>query len=392
MKQIDKNIIIDEDNYGNGIIKKDNFVIFVAKALKGESINYKIYNKQKRFAKAYIIDLIKPNKNRCLVNCSVYFKCGSCQYLHLHKEEEKEKKINIIKALFPNIILDKAIFNDFTPRNKVTLHVKDNKIGYYEENSHNLILFDYCELLSKEVNKVITKLKDNDLTGISKIIIRETYFTKQLMISYYGDKYIPLKANSIYLNDNLIEGSKEIIEEIGNLKYVITPTSFFQTNSLNMISLYNIIKEYASSCNNLLDLYCGSATIGLYLADNYSNITGVEINKENIKNAYTNIKLNNNSNMKIILGDSKTINKGNYDTIIVDPPRNGLSKEVINNLLKINSKNLIYVSCNPQTLKRDLNKLNKFRINKFSIVDMFPKTNNIECVVLLTRDDNNENI
>ena len=390
MEEINTKTIIDEDLYGNGIIKENNFVIFVSKALKGETVKYKISNKHKRFAKAYITDLITQVDKRCPVNCSAYFKCGSCQYLHLNNEDEKTKKINIINQLFPDVSLDKVIFNEFSPRNKVTLHVKNNKIGYYEEETNNIIEFNYCELLSKKMNEIIAELKNNDLNGINKIVIRETYFTKQIMVCFYGNKYIPLEVNSIYLNDNLIKGRKEIIEEINKLKYVITPTSFFQTNSLKMISLYDTIKEYAGKGNELLDLYCGSATIGIYLSNNFLNITGVEISKENIKNAYDNIKLNNISNLKLILGDSKLINKGSYDMVIIDPPRNGLSKEVINNLVKFNK--LIYVSCNPQTLKRDLEKLSEFKIEKFSIIDMFPKTNNIECVVLLTKKVSNENI
>ena len=151
-----------------------------------------------------------------------------------------------------------------------------------------------------------------------------------------------------------------------------------------MIRLYDIIKENSFG-DKLLDLYCGTGTIGIYLKDNFKYILGVEKVKSSIKNAKLNKKLNNIDNIEFLLSDSDKI-KDSFDFVIVDPPRNGLSKTVINNLIEINSKKIIYVSCNPNTLKRDIEMLKeKYDVVEITPVNMFPKTIHIESLMVLER-------
>ena len=154
-----------------------------------------------------------------------------------------------------------------------------------------------------------------------------------------------------------------------------------------MINIYNKALEYAGTSNNLIDLYCGIGTIGLWLKNNFNNILGIEINESSIKNANINKELNKTNNISFKLGDASIINKyiNNIDVIIVDPPRAGLSKSVINILNKSNSKKIVYISCNPKTLKRDIDKLDKYNLKDISACSMFPRTKHIECVCLLER-------
>ena len=144
--------------------------------------------------------------------------------------------------------------------------------------------------------------------------------------------------------------------------------------------MYDKVKEYAGKGNKLLDLYCGTGTIGIYLKENFKEITGIEVNKEAILNANINKNLNNLSDINFICGDASIAKNNNYDVIVVDPPRSGLSNKVINFLNKSNAKTIVYVSCNPKTLKRDLNLLDKYNMVKMECINMFNKTKHIECV------------
>ena len=202
----------------------------------------------------------------------------------------------------------------------------------------------------------------------------------------YDELINKYKISSIYLNNKLIYGNAYIIEEINNIKYSIYPNAFFQVNRENMIILYDKVKEYAGVGNKLLDLYCGTGTISIYLKDNFKEITGIEINKESILNANINKNLNNIKNIHFICGDASNIKDTNFDVVIVDPPRSGLSKKVINLLNKINSNRIIYVSCNPNTLKRDIELLNNYNIKNIECVNMFNKTKHIEVICFLERE------
>ena len=133
----------------------------------------------------------------------------------------------------------------------------------------------------------------------------------------------------------------------------------------------------------MLDLYCGTGTIGIYLKDNFKHIDGIEINKDSIKNANINKKINNIDNISFVCGDASIAKNNNYDVIIVDPPRSGLSKKVINFLNKSNAKKIVYISCNPKTLRRDIDLLNNYKMVKLEIINMFNKTKHIECITLL---------
>ena len=382
-------IIESVDDIGNGVTRINNIVVFIPYTLKNEKVKIKIVSISKRFAVGKVIEFITKSDKRCEVKCNCYNECGGCNFLHINFNDELSIKINYINKLFNTNINTVLTNNEYNYRNKATFHIKDGKIGYYSEKTNNIIEINNCLLLDNRINDIYNYLKEHELSTISEVIIRVT--TKDIMIVFKGEKYDindiinHFNITSIYLNDKLIYGESYIIEKIDNIKYSIYPDSFFQVNKDNMKIMYNKAREYAGYGNNLLDLYCGTGTIGIYLKDNFKHIDGIEINKDSIKNANINKKLNNINNIKFISGDASIAKNNNYDVIIVDPPRSGLSKKVINFLSKSNAKRIVYISCNPKTLKRDIDLLNNYKIIKLEIINMFNKTKHIECITLLEK-------
>lgn len=383
--------INDEDDIGNGITRIDNFVVFVPYALKDEKIKVKITKINKRFATAKIEEIINKSDRRQCVKCKSFNECGGCSFLHLSFNEEKKKKIEFINKLFNTNVKEILTNNEYNYRNKATFHVKDGKIGYYSENTNDIVEFDNCLLLDERINEVYNTLKNIKLDGISEVVVRTS--KSSVMVIFRGDKkdfdydeFInKVKIDSLYLNDKLLYGNAYIVEELGNIKYSIYPNAFFQVNTDNMKIMYDKVKEYAGSGNKLLDLYCGTGTIGIYLKENFEEVTGIEVNKEAILNANINKNLNNLSNINFICGDASIAKNNNYDVIVVDPPRSGLSNKVINFLNKSDVKTIVYVSCNPKTLKRDLNLLDKYNVLKLECINMFNKTKHVECICKLEK-------
>lgn len=384
-------IINDEDDIGNGITRIDNFVVFVPYALKDEKVSIRITKVNKRFATGKIEKIITKSDRRECVKCKSFNECGGCSFLHLSFFEEKKKKINFINKLFNTNIKEIFTNNEYNYRNKATFHVKDGKVGYYSESTNDLVEFDNCLLLDGRINEVYSILKNINLSGISEVVVRTS--KNSVMVIFKGEKedfnYDELinniKIDSIYLNNKLLYGSAYIIEELDNIKYSIYPNAFFQVNIENMKIMYDKVKEYAGSGDKLLDLYCGTGTIGIYLKDNFREVTGIEVNKEAILNANINRGLNNLTGINFICGDASIAKNNNYDVMVVDPPRSGLSKKVIDFLNKSNAKTIVYVSCNPKTLKRDLDLLDKYNMTKLECINMFNKTKHCEVITALER-------
>lgn len=388
INDIYKVTIISEDMEGNGIARIDNFVIFVFGALKNEKIKIKITEINKRYAKGKIINILEKSNKRKSVLCPIYDKCGGCNFFHTSYENERTIKLNEIERLFNRKVNYLNTTNSLNYRNKVTLHIKNNKIGFYDTKTHNICSFNTCYILNPLINKTIEKIKSYELTNIDEIMIRSV--NNEVMINIISDiknlELLNIDVDSLYLNSKFIKGKEYLIDNINGLKFSIYPDSFYQINNEGMTSIYNKAKEYIGSGGTLLDLYCGTGTIGIWMSDKYNKITGVEINESSIKNANINKKLNNIKNINFICGDCKTI-KGKFDSIIVDPPRSGLSKEVIKYINNSNSKVLVYISCNYKTLKRDIELLDKYNFKDMSICDMFPRTKHVESVILLQRKD-----
>lgn len=400
-------VLIDRiDHQGRGIGYIDGKIIFVSNALPGENVRVKIIKENKKFYEGIVIEYYSKSSDRVKVDCPYYESCGGCDIMHMSYSFQHDYKINKVKDIInkfvkENIKISDICFDDqFYYRNKATFHVK-NGIGYFKEKTYDLIEIDKCMISSYEINNVLDILRKIDLSGIEKVVVRSSYFDKSIMVifsvvSKVNEDYLIDRlrnhVNSIYVKGDkykLIYGDEYIIDKIGDKKFVISPDSFFQVNTPMAYKLYSKVKEYAGNLDNcnVLDLYCGTGTIGLFVGG--KSLVGVEINESAVHDANINKKLNDVSNCQFICGDSGKVLKGlnkNFDVVIVDPPRSGLSELSINEVISVGAKRVVYVSCDPVTLARDLNIFKKnYNIKEISLFDLFPNTHHVESVCLLER-------
>lgn len=381
--------ILDDNHNGNGIAKVENFPVFVPRTVKNDVVKIKITNLNKKYAKGIVISYIKRSGGVIKVNCPYYEECGGCDLLHISEEKENNLKKKYISRLFKGYPTSINCFDRFGYRNKVTLHVKNKKLGFYKEKSNELIEISNCLLLEDDINNLIKVLKNIDLSLIKEIIIKKG--DEELLLSIKGEisnkDILGLtkhpKLTSIYQNDKLIYGNKYIVNSLGSIKYRINQNSFFQVNNKCAHALYDKVKEYVKSCDKLLDLYCGTGSIGIYLSDICKEVIGIEINADSVRCAKENIRNNKIKNYKIIKADASSLEEDNYDVIVIDPPRSGLDKKVIETLNKIKSKKLIYISCNPSTLKRDIKLLSEYELKDLEVFNMFPCTKHVEVIALM---------
>ncbi len=385
--------IINLEHHGRGVAKENNIPTFIENALPGEKIIYEIIKDKKKYKEGKILEIIEKSKDRVNPICPYYNECGGCNLMHINYEKQLEFKENKLKEILEKFKI-KTKINEIIKsepinyRNKITLKV-DKKIGLYKRKSNELINITNCLLADSKINDIIKKLSEETLNDITEVVIKEA--DNKIMIQYKSTKEnitLPhISADSIYLNDALLEGNNQLTKTINDIKYVISPNAFFQVNYNSMHKLYQIIKENCGKNKNILDLYCGSGTIGLFLAQEAKSIVGIEINENSIRDAEKNKIINKIENIEFKLGPTKKIVnnlKKQFDVIIVDPPRAGLDNETIDFLNKSNCKKIIYVSCDPFTLARDLKILeSNYIIQEVTPVDMFPNTYHVECVVTL---------
>ena len=382
------------DHFGRGLGHVSGKIIFVPDLLPNEEALVKIVLDKKKYMVGEVVQLIKKSGNRIIPKCG-YDKCGcALKSLNYFKtlEFKKEKVADILKRYGEIEGVVKEIIpsgNIYAYRNKITLKVKDGKIGYFKNGTNELIEISRCEIASEKSNEIINILKGSDLSEVREVIIKDF---GEIMLIIKGDMDIevlkPL-VSSIYINDNLVYGKENIIANLDDFQFYVSKDSFFQVNMDVALKLYNKVLEYLDKAlgKSVLDLYCGTGTISLFLSKYFDEVTGIEINEEAVKCAFLNKKLNNVSNVRFICGDvSKEIHNLKADNIVVDPPRSGLTIEGINDILKINPDRLVYVSCDPMTLARDLKLLKeKYIVQEVTLFDMFPWTYHVESVCLLLR-------
>lgn len=377
------------DHFGRGIVRYNNKVVFVPNLLPLEEADIEIVSDKKKFMVGKIVKIIKKSPFRITPKCP-YENCG-CALKHLNYEKtleyKKNKVIDILKRYADVTCVKDIISSDniYGYRNKITLNVR-GKVGYFENETNNLIVIKRCELASEKMNEIIKVLNSEDLSKVQKITIKEF---DEIMIIIDGKMDISnLKkySNSIFMNDKLVYGNERVLANIDSFKFWVSKDSFFQVNNL-VSKLYCKVLDYLPKDENLsvLDLYCGTGTISIFLSKHFKKVTGIEINEEAIKCALDNKKINNISNVSFIVGDvSKKIHDLRAEAIVVDPPRAGLSSETTKDILKMRPKTLVYVSCDPMTLARDLKILKDiYDVKEATLFDMFPWTYHVETVAVL---------
>ncbi len=430
---------------GGGVGKYNGQAIFVENTAVGDEILCHIIKAKKNYAIGKAIKILKPAKCRIEPQCDAFKSCGGCSFAHITYEEELRLKAQKVKDAFLHIGGLSPVFEDIIPspatvryRNKAQYPVRRENgvlnIGFYAKKSHRVIDGGDCLLQPDdftEITEIIRKwIQVNNITvyseGTGKGLIRHIYLrkafkTNEILVCLVingetipyaealvealkevdGFKTLILNINKEKTNVVLgkecktLYGKGCITDILCNVKVKISPLSFYQVNRDGAELLYNKALEYASASEDedILDLYCGTGTIGLSMANSVKSVIGVEIVSEAIEDAILNAKENNFNNTRFICGDASVAAKMLQDegihpqTVILDPPRKGCSEELLNTVSKIAPKKIVYVSCDPATLARDAKRLLNlgYEVQKVTPVDMFPRTSHVETVALLSR-------
>ncbi|MGU8156653.1 23S rRNA (uracil(1939)-C(5))-methyltransferase RlmD [Clostridium perfringens] len=441
--------IISQGYEGEGIAKIDNkYPIFIEGALKGEKVKVRIVKVNKNFAYGKLMEVLEASEERVNPPCAIYKRCGGCKLQHASYKAQLDFKWDRVKDCVSKIgKLDPSIVKyplgmeePWRYRNKVQLPIGlingEVKIGFFAPRSHDIIDMESC-LIQDEIGDKVVKLTrewiekfnirpynvdgEYDEKGIVRhIMIRRGFTTNEVMVVLVtnGEK-LPHKEEFVDLMVKNIPGIKSIIQNInskktnvilglesktlwgedtisdyiGDFRFNISPLSFFQVNPIQTEVLYGKALEYANLTGNeeVFDAYCGTGTITLFLSQRAKKVYGVEIIPQAIDNAWINAKENKVENVEFFVGESEVvipdlINKGvKADVVVVDPPRKGCDKKLLDAITNIDAKKIVYVSCDPSTLGRDLKVLedNGYKTLEVQPVDMFPNTSHIENVALL---------
>ena len=389
------------DDFGRGIGYIDGKITFVPNTVPGDIVNINIIKEHKKYNEATIDNFIKYSEDRVKPPCPYFTKCGGCTLQNLSYENTINYKLNKVKNIFnknriditPEIISNP---NPYNYRNKISLKVVDTKIGFYLNNTHNIIEIDQCLIANPAINECINYIKNFNIIN-GNVIIRCNQNEEILIIIESQDNLTidiellkkKIKLVGIIINNKTFYGKNYLFERINNTLFKISYDSFFQVNPYIASELFQLISDNIKQYDKVLDLYCGVGTLSLNAASKALSVTGIEIVPNAILNAILNASLNDLSNVHFVLNDvSDAIAKIKLDfnKVIVDPPRAGLTKETIDILLKINPTSIIYVSCDPQTLVRDYKLLSDtYEIEKSYILDMFSYTYHVETVLILKK-------
>lgn len=398
---MEKTIIEKLDNHGRGICFINNKITFIDNALPNEEVEIEITKESKKYNEAKVINYLKQSDKRVKPLCPYYEECGGCNLLNTSYEETikfKKEKLESLLSKYSNI--DKEIeiipsINELEYRNKITLKVKNNEYGYYISNTHKLVKIENCLLAEQPIKEFIKDIKYLNIEN-GEVVIRSNY-NKELLIIITSDTkpnididYLKNKHKivGIILNGKTIIGDNKFIEIINNKYYQVSYDSFFQINRYICNKIFELINSNINENETILDLYCGVGTLGLN-ANKAKKIYGIEIIPNAIINAITNAKINKQDNAYYLVGDvSKVINKinDNIDTIIVDPPRAGLDNITKETIINFKPNKILYISCDPMTLTRDLKELKEYyNIIDIKGLDMFPYTFHVETFCVLER-------
>lgn len=433
------------NHQAQGIARIDGYIVFVDYALLDEVVKVKVIQTKKEYGKAEIVEIVEKSPYRKKPECPVYYECGGCHLMHVDYEYQLRIKKMLIEDAFRRIGKLNVKINDVIGmekplryRNKVQfpVGVKDDDmvIGFYKKMTHEIIPTDYCLIQHENSDKIIKIIKEiikkykieiyNEKThkGILRhIMVRSSFAFDEIMVvlvcksmpnNIEGIKNDLIKKlpnlESLYVNindkkTNVILGDKDILlwgnstikDKIDNLLFEISPRSFFQVNSIQTEKLYNQVVRFLKQVGGeiVFDAYSGIGTISMFVAPFCKKVYSIEIVKEAVEDAKMSAKRNNISNIEFICNNAEKevpnlIKRGILpDVVILDPPRAGCERELLDTLVFSKIKNIIYVSCNPSTLARDAQILFQagYEIVEVQPVDMFSQTYHVECVTLMSK-------
>ncbi len=405
---------------GEGVARINGKVAFIPFAIPGEEVEVEIIAEHTRFSRGKIKQILVPSPERTEPPCQYFCQCGGCAYQHVNYQQQLLLKKQVVTEALQRIGQQKIVVQDvmgmtkpWQYRNKVTWQVGEIKgekrLGYYQMDSRRHLPINECWLLAPEIMK-FSRFLDCYLvvTGIRKgmrVVIRQASVDNQLSLIVEGPVdekglsslvkgYPGLESLFIYENRQLkhIFGRAKMNFVVGACRYQVSPLAFFQVNNQQTRRLYDEVKRLAgnSEPKSILDAYCGTGTISIYVAERHIKVHGVDSFAPAIADAKNNAWLNNLPSCTFQAGSCERIIprlKQDFNTVILDPPRAGCKKEALEALVKAVPQQIIYVSCNPATLARDVKILSQsaYTIELVQPLDMFPWTSHVECVVLMSR-------
>ena len=413
--------IEDTNIYANGICHIDNMVVFVSGAITNETCKAKITKIHSKFAFADCVELIEKSEHRINPQCPHYDKCGGCSFLHTTIEFENEVKYNYVKSAFLKQRLNAEFEKTSCPvcekyRNKVVLFFDGKNFGYMQSGTNKIVAHSACLLndsifdsiasyVAKELKDTLLRAlylrkssqanaeimacpifyKRTDIASFAKRLTTEFTQIKSVFSAFSSDKDFALEN----VNFEYVLGNNYINDVLCGLSFRISPESFYQVNHTCAELLYEKAIHLAdlNKSSTCADLFCGTGTIGIISAGKTgATVYGVEIVKKAIEDAKFNARLNGLNNILFEAKDAEKFDK-QIDTCIIDPPRKGCSKFMIDTLLRLSPSKIVYVSCNVDTLARDIKALSQsYNISSpVSIFNLFPRTSHVESVVCLKR-------
>ncbi len=446
--------IEDIGSEGEGIAHIDGYAIFIKDAIPGDIVRIKVIKAKKNYGYGRLIEIEKPSKDRVEPVCSIARQCGGCQIQHLSYQAQLTYKENKIKnclvrlGKFPEAQIDAimepimGMEEPYHYRNKAQFPVGRNKegkviTGFYASRTHSIIPSMHCAIQDKrneEILQVVLSfmeeyhiepyMEENHSGLVRHILTRVGYHTGEIMVCLVlngtslphsevlvkrltlitGIKSIIININkektNVILGNKVktLWGESYIVDSIGDIKYQISPLSFYQVNPIQTQKLYQTSLDYAGLSGEEIvwDLYCGIGTISLFLAKQAKMVYGVEIVPEAIADANRNKEFNQIENVEFFVGASEEVLPTKYkesegrmsaDVIVVDPPRKGCDISLLQTILDMYPERIVYVSCDPATLARDLRFLcdGGYELKKVRGCDMFGHSGHVETVVLLSR-------
>ncbi len=417
--------IIDTNESGVGIAKIDSAVVFVRGAVCGDVAEVRITSHRKNFLEADVVRFYEKSTYRSEGECDSFGECAGCSLDNVNFEYENGIKRNTVRSAFrrmgmSDVDVAETVSDGVSSgyRNKITLHYKNRKFGYFRERTNDLIEFHGCRLCPDVFSGIVNILNENSLIinkfNPDELQIKSSrvddinilLFTKKKVSGEVKEKLLNLIQENIgekvkircFHDGSAKEESGYIRDEVGGIEMKFTSDAFRQVNTPVFERLLDVVYgmtakiEFRSS----LDLYCGSGIIGLYLAKKYpgAKFYGIEINPDAIEDAKYNANHNGIGNIEFYCCDSSEFRRRLPcgfvpELVTLDPPRAGLSKETLADLVELSPGNVVYVSCNPQTLARDVKVLaeNGYAVRAVIPVNMFPRTRHVETIVLLQREN-----
>ena len=429
MKKNEEYIVtcIDDTDLNSGVVKIDDMVVFVPNLLIGEKAKIKIVKVNKKYAFGIIIQLLEPSINRQALTCEVAKTCGGCQLQHMNYAYQLDYKYRHVKKLFENIEVRPILGmkNPWYYRNKAQfpVKIKDGKVqmGFYRQHSNDVVTCKECKIQDHSINEVFSFIQKQITLEMAQdlrhVFIRHSS-TDEIQVAFIGKNEKNVLSLSKQLknafsnitsiifnyntrNDNVIlgdtykvlYGNDYIIEKCLGNKVKLHFKSFFQVNPIQMEVLYNQAIKAANLSGNetCIDMYAGTGTIGMAVSKHAKSVIGVEIVKEAVDNANDNTKMNHLDNCHYICQDATDFahdhKDDKIDVIFIDPPRKGMTENGIKDTITMQPDKIIYVSCNPKTLSRDLKifKNYGYQCEYVQPVDMFCQTTGLECVAKLVK-------